>query len=83
MVAIEFDEGGHTFWVQGLGGTVLRIKTTGRFLVDRCNMNPVSHADININGDVTVCVSDRDSGDVVDAHVEQLLGVGPATPSTS
>lgn len=55
--AIEFEEGGNTLWVQGLGGTVLRIKTIGgQIKTETCTTNPVSHADLMTKGDVVFCL---------------------------
>jgi hypothetical protein len=58
VAAIEFDEDGHTLWVQALGGTVLRIKTHGKITTEQCTSNPVSHADIVVEGDINICLSD-------------------------
>jgi hypothetical protein len=57
VAAIEFDSSGHTIWVQGLNGTVLRIKTLGKILVDQCTTNPCSHADIIVLEDIKICLS--------------------------
>lgn len=57
VAVIEFNEGDHTMWIHGPeGGTVLRIKTTGKFTAKECNVSPVSHADIMVEGDVEFCL---------------------------
>jgi hypothetical protein len=54
---IQFADGGNTMWVHGTdGSTTLRIKTTGKFIMERCTESPCSHADIMMQGDVHVCV---------------------------
>jgi hypothetical protein len=54
---IQFTDGGNTMWVHGVdGSTTLRIKTTGKFIMERCKDSPCSHADIMLQGDVRVCV---------------------------
>jgi len=56
---IEFDDGGNTIWIQGPeGATILRIKCTGRIAVEKCDTSPVSHADMMVEGDVSICCSD-------------------------
>lgn len=57
VAAIEFDEHGNTLWVQALGGTVLRIKTRGKIITEQCTNNPVSHADVIVEEDITICLS--------------------------
>lgn len=55
-LAVEFDEGGNTLWVQGLGGTLLRIKTTGKITSTECVASPLSHGDLNITEDIEICI---------------------------
>lgn len=56
--AIEFSQGGNTIWVQSPhGGTVLRIKCTGKIITEACQNSPISHGDILIDGDIHICVS--------------------------
>ena len=57
VAAIEFDEHGNTLWVQAPGGTVLRIKTRGRITTEECTSNPVSHADIVVEGNINICLA--------------------------
>jgi hypothetical protein len=54
-VGLEFEEGGHTIWVQGLCGTLLRIKCSGKILVKGCSA-PSAHADVLVVGDIEFCV---------------------------
>ncbi len=61
-VAVEFDVGGNTIWVHGPdGGTVLRIKVSGRLGVDRCDSSPVSHLDLiaTLPKDPVFCLAPR------------------------
>jgi hypothetical protein len=54
---IEFVDGGNTLWVHAPNGsTTLRIKTTGKFIVEHCNESPTSHGDMMISGDFTICI---------------------------
>ena len=56
---LEFVVDGNTIWIHSpRGATVLRIKTTGTILVDVCDSNPVSHFDINVEGDIKICLAD-------------------------
>jgi len=44
--AIEFNEGGNTLWVHGPeGGTILRLKFSGKITSKVCKASPVPHAD--------------------------------------
>jgi hypothetical protein len=55
---IEFVEGSHTIWVHSpKGGTVLRIKCTGKIRVQTCKDSPISHGDIMVDGDITICMA--------------------------
>jgi len=54
---IEFYEGGNTIWVHSaLGATVLRIQCTGQIEVRKACENPVAHSDIQVQGNIDVCV---------------------------
>lgn len=55
-LAIEFEEGGDTLWVQGLGGTLLRIKTSGKITSEDCPTSPFSHGDVAINQNINICL---------------------------
>lgn len=62
-IGLEFEEGGNTIWIHGPGGTVLRIKCSGRVRVSRCTA-PTPHADVRVMGDITFCVpSDANGND--------------------
>lgn len=55
---IEFSQDGNTIWVQGMeGGTVIRIKCTGKIKADVCTISPISHVDLLVEGDISFCVS--------------------------
>lgn len=54
-VGLEFEEGGHTIWIHGPCGTLLRLKCTGRIAVKRCS-SPSAHADVRVAGDIEFCV---------------------------
>ncbi len=57
VACIEFNEGGNTLWVQGYGGTVLRIKTDGKITSSACASGPsVSHFDLAVSGDIRICL---------------------------
>lgn len=53
---VEFDEGGHTIWVQSMDGTVLRIKCTGKISVKKECQNSCAHADMMVKGDIEICL---------------------------
>lgn len=57
VVAIEFNVGGNTMWIQSEGGTILRIKCKGKITVNQCKNSPVSHSDILVDGDIEFCLS--------------------------
>lgn len=56
VALVEFEEGGHTIWVQSAAGTVLRIKCTGKIVVDERCQNNVAHADMMVQGDIDICL---------------------------
>lgn len=58
---LEFDEGGHTLWVQSPeGATVLRLKTLGgKIEVSHGCQNPVAHVDIMTTGNIEICIRER------------------------
>ena len=57
VLALEFQEGGNTIWIQGSqGGTTLRIKTMGKVTSSRCETSPVSHGDIVVQEDIHICI---------------------------
>lgn len=54
---IEFHEGQQTMWVHSPDGTTtLRLKCTGKIIVDKSCVSPVAHADIIVSGDIHICV---------------------------
>lgn len=63
-MGLEFEEGGHTIWVQGSCGTLLRLKCSGRILVKPCSA-PGAHADVLVAGNIEFCVPAEDAGDVL------------------
>lgn len=55
---IEFDTDGNTIWIQSPeGGTSMRIKCTGKILIEKCIDSPISHSDIIVNGNIDFCLS--------------------------
>lgn len=66
VLAIELYEGGNTIWVHGKEGTVLRIKCTGKIVVNSCAA-PGPHADALVQGDIEFCVPD--SGEDAEENV--------------
>lgn len=61
-VGLEFDEGGNTIWIHGPGGTLLRIKCSGRITVTACSA-PTAHADVMVDGDIAFCLPTIDGKD--------------------
>jgi len=62
--AIEFHEGGNTLWVHSpQGTTTLRIKTMGKIRVERCASSPVSHSDMIVQDDITICIGSEENVD--------------------
>ena len=61
VALLEFIEGGHTLWIHSpTGGTVLRIKCSGKITVDAQCSNSVAHSDIMVKGDIDMCVPEGD-----------------------
>lgn len=55
-MGLEFEEGGNTIWIHGSdGGTLLRIKCSGKITTKSCAA-PIAHADVIVEGDVEFCV---------------------------
>lgn len=55
---LEFYVEGNTIWIQSLsGGTTLRIKTTGKIVIDQCKNSPLSHSDIIVKENINFCIS--------------------------
>lgn len=56
---IQFQEGGNTIWVHSpIGATILRIKATGKIVVDDKCINVCSHSDMAVTGDIHICLAD-------------------------
>lgn len=54
---MEFDDGGNTIWIHGpKGATVLRIKAGGRIKVNQSCENICTHADLEVKGDIEICL---------------------------
>ena len=59
VAVVQVDDGGRAIWVHDENGsTVLRIQCTGKVIVKRDCTNICAHADINVIGDIEVCVPD-------------------------
>ena len=56
VVELEFREGGNTLWIHSPGGTVLRIQCSGQIRVDGSCENPIPHADVQVHGDIAICI---------------------------
>lgn len=61
-VAVEFVDGGNTIWVHGEGGTILRVQCSGKIIVNSC-VSPCPHADVQVKGNITVCVPDAEEAE--------------------
>ncbi len=56
---IEFRHGGNTIWVHSpSGGTILRIKCSGKITAVPGCENLCSHGDIMVKGDIEICIAD-------------------------
>jgi len=56
---VEFDPKGNTIWVHSpMGATILRIKTMGKINVQKGCENVCSHADMIVQGDIDICLSE-------------------------
>lgn len=59
-VGLEFEEGGNTIWIHGSdGGTLFRIKCTGRVTTKSC-ASPIAHSDVIVDGDIEFCIPPQD-----------------------
>lgn len=60
VAQIEFCHGANTLWVHAPdGSTLLRIKASGKIRATACDTSPVSHGDIMVDGDITVCIPEK------------------------
>lgn len=72
VAGLEFREGGNTIWVHSTtGGTTLRIRCTGKIVVDDRCTNNVAHADVEVDGDITICLPKEVDHDWENAHVDR------------
>lgn len=59
VAVLEFSEDGNTIWIHNdQGSTVLRIKCSGKVKVHPGCENICAHADINVPGDIEICIPD-------------------------
>lgn len=57
---MQFVEGGNTIWIHdAIGGTVFRLKTMGKIVVERCEVSPLSHGDLVVSQDIHMCISEN------------------------
>lgn len=57
VAVMEFSEGGKAIWIHNNKGcTVLRIQCTGKVKIHKPCDNICAHADINVIGDIEVCI---------------------------
>jgi hypothetical protein len=57
VALLEFQEGGRALWIHDHRGcTVLRVHCTGKVNVHNGCTNICAHADINVTGDIDVCI---------------------------
>jgi len=55
---MEFMNGGNTIWIHSPKGyTILRIKTKGKIIIDKCDQQGYSHCDIMVEDDIKICVN--------------------------
>lgn len=53
----EFSEGGKAIWIHNdRGCTVFRIQCTGRIKTHKGCVNICAHADLNVEGDIEICI---------------------------
>lgn len=59
VAELEFDTEGNTIWIHSPnGGTVLRIKTKGKIIINNECENINSHSDIIVNENINFCLTD-------------------------
>ena len=60
VAQIEYAEGGRAIWIHNKKGmTVLRIQCTGKIVEHKECQNTCDHADINVVGDIDICITDK------------------------
>ena len=59
VALLEFNVESNTIWIHSPeGSTILRLKCTGKILVDSCINSPTSHSDIVVEGNINFCLSE-------------------------
>ncbi len=62
VVQLEFHQGENTIWIHAPDGTtMLRIKCTGRIVVNDHCISPVAHCDLMVVGNIDFCVPSTDA----------------------
>lgn len=57
VAVLEFTEGGMAIWIHDKKGcTVIRIQCTGKVKIHEGCTNICPHADINVKGDIEICM---------------------------
>lgn len=57
VAALEYVEGGRAIWIHNNeGSTVIRIQCTGKVTTEYGCSNICPHADINVIGDISLCM---------------------------
>ncbi len=60
VAQMEFQEGGKAIWIHNRkGATVLRIQCTGEVRIHKGCTNICAHADINVKGNIEVCIPSK------------------------
>lgn len=60
VALMEFKEGGKAIWIHNRKGqTVLRIQCTGEIKIHPGCCNTCAHADLNVSGNIDVCIPDE------------------------
>ncbi len=55
---------GKRLWLNSAGGNILRLRATGRVIVDEHCQNPMPHSDIIINGDIPLCIPEESGANI-------------------
>jgi len=57
IAILEFQDGGKAIWIHNKqGSTVLRIQCTGKVHIKQGCENLCAHADINVPGNIEICI---------------------------
>lgn len=60
VAVVEFKENGKAIWVHDAEGcTVLRIQCRGKVKTHKNCTNICAHADINVEGDIEICIPSK------------------------